>query len=148
MTNDNWHTLRVPPEAYDAAKAQKVDNDRTWGEQVVRSNDSREQTRIPCGCGSYTVIYEGDQPESIDVVCPDCGNHFGYGDSADTQDVDAQEIAASIRRELGFDGNPENVADVDALAEAVADRIDTHSTVSLEASEYSNIADEIQGRLR
>jgi hypothetical protein len=109
MTNDNWHTLRVPPEAYEQAKAQKEDHDRTWGEQVVRPDGE---------------------------------------DTADTQDLDAQEIAASIRRELGFDGDPENVADVDALAEAVADRIDTHSTVSLEASEYSNIADEIQGRLR
>jgi hypothetical protein len=98
MTNDNWHTLRVPPEAYDAAKAQKEDNDRTWGEQVVRSNDSREQTRIPCGCGSYTVIYEGDQPESIDVVCPDCGNHFGYGDTADTQDLDA--VIDELKTEL------------------------------------------------
>jgi hypothetical protein len=69
-------------------------------------------------------------------------------DTTGTQDLDAQEIAATIRQELGFDGDPENVADVDALAEAVADRIDTHTTVTLEASEYSNIADEIQGRLR
>lgn len=82
------------------------------------------------------------------------GNIMAYGleqdtdTDTDTQDVDATEIAATIRQELGFDGNPENIADIDALAEAVADRIDTHSTVSLEASEYSNIADEIQGRLR
>jgi hypothetical protein len=36
MTQDNWKTLRVPPEAYETAKAQKEDNDRTWGEQLVR----------------------------------------------------------------------------------------------------------------
>jgi len=35
MTNNNWKTLRVPPEAYEEAKAQKEEAGRTWGEQVV-----------------------------------------------------------------------------------------------------------------
>jgi len=35
MTQDDWKTLRVPPEAYETAKAQKEDADRTWGEQLV-----------------------------------------------------------------------------------------------------------------
>jgi len=35
MSKDDWKTLRVPPEAYDQAKAQKEDADRTWGEQLV-----------------------------------------------------------------------------------------------------------------
>jgi len=35
MTQDDWKTLRVPPEAYETAKAQKDDADRTWGEQLV-----------------------------------------------------------------------------------------------------------------
>jgi len=39
MSGDNWKTLRVPPEAYDEAKAQKEANDRTWGEQLVRPDD-------------------------------------------------------------------------------------------------------------
>jgi len=40
MTEDNWKTLRVPPEAYEAAKAQKENHGRTWGEQLVRDNHS------------------------------------------------------------------------------------------------------------
>jgi len=35
MTQDDWKTLRVPPEAYDTAKAQKEQAGRTWGEQLV-----------------------------------------------------------------------------------------------------------------
>jgi len=38
MTQDDWKTLRVPPEAYDTAKAQKDEHDRTWGEQLVCDN--------------------------------------------------------------------------------------------------------------
>jgi len=41
MSGDNWKTLRVPPEAYEEAKAQKEANGRTWGEQVVRPDDDR-----------------------------------------------------------------------------------------------------------
>ena len=44
MSGDNWKTLRVPPEAYDEAKAQKEANDRTWGEQLVCSNDSTTES--------------------------------------------------------------------------------------------------------
>lgn len=39
MGNDNWHTLRVPPEAYETAREQKEEHGRTWGEQVVRPDD-------------------------------------------------------------------------------------------------------------
>jgi hypothetical protein len=38
MTEDNWKTLRVPPEAYERAKAQKDEHGRTWGEQLVCDN--------------------------------------------------------------------------------------------------------------
>lgn len=43
---DDWKTLRVPPGAYEAAKAQKEANDRTWGEQIVR-DESEEQNEAP-----------------------------------------------------------------------------------------------------
>jgi len=35
MAQDDWKTLRVPPEAYNTAKAQKEEAGRTWGEQLV-----------------------------------------------------------------------------------------------------------------
>lgn len=38
----------------------------------------------PCGCGDYQVAFpSGDVPESFDVVCPECGNHFGQGPAPD-----------------------------------------------------------------
>jgi len=47
MSGDNWRTLRVPPEAYDEAKAQKEANDRTWGEQLVRPDDEDTTDATP-----------------------------------------------------------------------------------------------------
>lgn len=41
---DNWKTLRVPPEAYEEAKAQKDENGRTWGEQIVREENETPDT--------------------------------------------------------------------------------------------------------
>jgi len=40
MTDDNWKTLRVPVDAWEEAKAQKEEHDRTWGEQIVCDNTS------------------------------------------------------------------------------------------------------------
>jgi hypothetical protein len=37
--DDNWKTLRVPPEDYEEAKAQKEAAGRTWGDQIVRPDD-------------------------------------------------------------------------------------------------------------
>lgn len=36
-----------------------------------------EGGNIPCGCGNYSVMVP-TQPKAIDVVCPVCGNHFGF----------------------------------------------------------------------
>jgi hypothetical protein len=35
MTDDNWKTLRVPPEDFEHAREQKERHGRTWGEQLV-----------------------------------------------------------------------------------------------------------------
>lgn len=41
-------------------------------------------TTIPCGCGEYAVeVPERALPVTIDVECPECGNHFGHGSAAD-----------------------------------------------------------------
>ena len=39
-----WKTLRVPKSAWEEAKAQKEEHDRTWGEQIVRGNDPEKLT--------------------------------------------------------------------------------------------------------
>jgi len=56
MSGDNWKTLRVPPEAYEEAKAQKEANGRTWGEQVVRPDDDR--TDLDALANSLATIEE------------------------------------------------------------------------------------------
>jgi len=44
--SDNWHTIRVPPEAYEQAKAQKEANGRTWGEQLVRPEEDGDSDEV------------------------------------------------------------------------------------------------------
>lgn len=39
-----WKTLRVPVDAYEEAKAQKEDEGRTWGQQIVRDSDKATTT--------------------------------------------------------------------------------------------------------
>jgi len=47
------------------------------------TDETREFVSIPCGCGDFAVSHErGKSPGTIDVVCPECGNHFGYGEDA------------------------------------------------------------------
>lgn len=40
--------------------------------------------------------------------------------------LDTEALAAELRQDLGFDGDPTNLADADALAEAIADRVAAH----------------------
>lgn len=56
-----------------------------WTENTAESEWAFTEggvTKVPCGCGEYAVLVP-DQPEAIDVVCPECGNHFGEGSAAD-----------------------------------------------------------------
>lgn len=45
MTETEWKTLRVPKDAYEEAKAQKEEHNRTWGEQIVRGHDPEQLTK-------------------------------------------------------------------------------------------------------
>jgi len=67
MSENNWKTLRVPPEAYERAKEQKDEHDRTWGEQLV--------------C---------EDPTTINVVAVDDLEDIGAG--ADGESIDYAEI--------------------------------------------------------
>jgi len=40
-------------------------------------------TVVPCGCGDYRVEFPSDVPDTFDVVCPECGNHFGHDKPAE-----------------------------------------------------------------
>lgn len=49
-----------------------------------RGSDEGDRTAIPCGCGDYKVqVPTGATPNAIDVVCPECDNHFGHGEAPD-----------------------------------------------------------------
>ena len=56
MPNDDWKTLRVPPEAYAAAKEQKEAAGRTWGEQIVRPD------------GDGTAVYAAGSADPVDHI--------------------------------------------------------------------------------
>jgi len=85
MTDDNWKTLRVPPEAYDEAKEQKEAAGRTWGEQVVRQNDDTNS----------------DVDELIDTIAAEVGG----------PQVDDSEIAREVARHIDYAELATRVAD-------------------------------------
>jgi hypothetical protein len=80
MTDDNWKTLRVPPEAYETAKAQKDDAGRTWGEQVVAP------------VTPDVTDYEDLAARIVDQIGADAGG----------PQVDDTEIARAVARELDY----------------------------------------------
>lgn len=83
-----WAELRVTVGGDDYTDAVR-ERERMTGlprdvEIVVDRVEARDGTVIPCGCGDYAVeVPERNVPESIDVVCPECGNHFGQGPAPD-----------------------------------------------------------------
>ena len=55
-------------------------NDNTTMNDTNDTDD--EGTVITCGCGEYSVTVTGyDTIHELDVVCPVCENHFGFGRS-------------------------------------------------------------------
>lgn len=67
MSGDNWKTLRVPPEAYEDAKAQKEAADRTWGEQIVRPDDEADATDEGITVEQIREELDTDAPNFDDV---------------------------------------------------------------------------------
>ena len=53
-------------------------------DRVFEDHVPADAVEAPCGCGDYSVTFpSGDVPDSFDVVCPECGNHFGQGGSGE-----------------------------------------------------------------
>lgn len=98
-----WARLRVY--ADDMSNRDVVrENERFVGlpegvEVVVEHVEAADGSRIVCGCGDYAVtVPEGTQPPSIDVVCPECGNHFGHGPpTGERLVVDVDHVLSEIR---------------------------------------------------
>jgi hypothetical protein len=62
-------------------------------------DDPFESVTVPCGCGKYDVAFISTTvPDSFDVVCPECGNHFGQGPPPDSDGkIDFEEWEGSFR---------------------------------------------------
>ena len=51
--------------------------------------DRASATIITCGCGDYDVaVTEYDRIVELDVLCPECNNHFGFGPAPDDDPED------------------------------------------------------------
>ena len=87
MSGDNWKTLRVPPEAYDEAKAQKEEHNRTWGEQLVCDNPTTTE-----------VI-------DVDALIDDLGAQAGG------PQVDDSKLAREVSRQIDYAQLANAVAD-------------------------------------
>lgn len=49
------------------------------GLDVLLNDPSEVGSAVVCGCGEYAVEFpQGNEPNGLDVVCPECGNHFGW----------------------------------------------------------------------
>jgi hypothetical protein len=45
---------------------------------------AQELTPIPCGCGEYSIeVSDTSNIVEFDAICPECGNHFGWGEPAE-----------------------------------------------------------------
>lgn len=82
--SDNWKTLRVPKDAWQEAKAQKEEHNRTWGEQLVCSNDATTEREVVV---DNDALYEA-RDEILGAISAECG------DVATTEDM--KEVAAKL----------------------------------------------------
>jgi len=102
MTNDNWHTLRVPPEAYDQAKEQKENAGRTWGEQVVRPENDAESESIDverlADELAECVTGKSLNPEALADALADELDEYGVSAGVDAQLAGIAEQLATIER--------------------------------------------------
>ena len=110
---DNRDVFDTPgtltPEGVDSVAGMIADAIAAYGEDEVLYGDDPETVFVPCGCGDYRVGFpSGEVPDSFDVVCPECGNHFGYDEpDPDEPDFDADE---AVRR-MNEDTDERNAAD-------------------------------------
>lgn len=77
MTNDNateWVTIKIPERVRTEARA----DERTYGDIMLAGLE--DSTTIYCGCNEHSISVPTEpKPLALDVVCPECGNHYGYG---------------------------------------------------------------------
>ena len=73
--------MRVPAEAWEQAKAQKEDNDRTWGDQIVRDVDSDSTTEIDTDAiveRIVTTLEQSDREDFDDWFSPDVAQTIAH----------------------------------------------------------------------
>jgi len=101
--SDGWKTIRVPPEAYETAKAQKDEHGRTWGQQLVRPDD------------------DADDRVNVDAMAEAVASNIDATPAA--VEVDADELAARIVDEIAATAGGPQVDD-SKIAREVARQLD------------------------
>lgn len=79
--SDNYKTLRVPKEAWQKAKEQKEEHNRTWGEQIVRP-DVEENTTSESPQQQKVVV------ENVTIEAEESGVDSNDVETMSTSDVE------------------------------------------------------------
>lgn len=95
---------------------------------TIVERSAEDTTRIPCGCGDYHVdVPAGTQPEAIDVVCPECGNHFGHATDDEMTDQPLEADAATVLNKAATDPSVHDSA-IRPVARALATIVSSRNT--------------------
>jgi len=98
---DNYKTMRVPKDAWEKAKAQKEDNDRTWGEQIVRDVDTDSTTSVDTDAiveQIVTTLEQSDREDFDDWFSPDVAQTIAHHVIAEIEQesVDVDKLIGRI----------------------------------------------------
>lgn len=81
------------------------------GEQPTDDLSERNRQTVTCGCGNYEIhISETKHIRSLDIICPECKNHFGWdipeeefrGSRGTQRECDWCEAAAEHNKDIYY----------------------------------------------
>lgn len=97
---------------YPIEQASMVGSSSVEFERTRLPGEDDTLVNVPCGCGDYEV-YAPTGTLEIDVICPECGNHFGQGTASVEDDTDDLPEEVEQRLQEVFDEMVEDVPERD-----------------------------------
>jgi len=120
---------------YPAEEASMVGSASAEFERTRLPGEGDALVTIPCGCGDYEV-HAPTGTLDIDVICPECGNHFGQGTASVEEGrlagAEPEEIPDDAERDedgeavLPEDESPDSPANEDMDLERALSALTTH----------------------
>jgi len=115
-------TIQITKNQADELGNLKENDGQSYRDVIARLLRIGEPTEVPCGCGEYAAMVPS-QPLSLDVVCPECENHFGFGtekgeDCPCQHDHDADITTDDFDIDLNLDGSVPTYDDIKAACQA------------------------------